>query len=161
MVGSKPPVEKPQPAKATARHFFSQILALTRALMSNAFLLLRFVATKPYILYRTLGLHVIPGLFIKDEEPKVALGKSRRRALEQCAVHILPSIVSIVIIVLNIHGCFIGSELQGEVGQDELKLGLIQFAAKIHVSQPVYIVFPPLSPSELLTARDLGASHYF
>lgn len=135
MVGSEPPVEKPQPMKAAARHFFSRILASIRGLMSYTFLLLQHLATRPYIFYRTLGLHVIPSLFIKDEEPKIALDNSRRRALERCAVHILPSIVSIVIVVLNIHGYFIGSELQGEVGQDELKLGLIQFAAKIHVSQ--------------------------
>lgn len=49
-------------------------------------------------------------------------------------IHIVPSFFSIGIIVFNGLGYFIGENLEGFQGDDEVKLGLIQLAAKIHVS---------------------------
>lgn len=84
---------------------------------------------------RTLGLQVIPALCTREESPKVVWSHSRPRALTRCLIHIIPSAVSIVIILLNQQGYFIGEDLEGFRGDDGIKLGLIQLAAKLHVSE--------------------------
>lgn len=71
----------------------------------------------------------------KDEAPKILINTSRGQALARSAIHLLPALVSIGLMVINIRGFFIGIELQG-VGpehQDSLKLGLLQVAAKTQV----------------------------
>jgi hypothetical protein len=62
---------------------------------------------------------------IHGEEPrKVLIFESRRAVLSRSAVHILPVFVSLVLIVINLRGYFIGRELQGTSGGDDLKMGI-------------------------------------
>ncbi|KAF4966350.1 hypothetical protein FSARC_5978 [Fusarium sarcochroum] len=67
----------------------------------------------------------------KDEPPKVLINSSIRLAMARCAIHIVPAFLSIALVTLNCIGFFIGNELQGPKGQDDLKMGLLQIAAKI------------------------------
>jgi len=85
------------------------------------------------ILLRSIGL----GLFarIRDGEPqKILVYRSRLLALAHCGVHIIPAAGSFALIALNFQGRFIGAELQGtHWTTDDVKLALIQVAAKLHV----------------------------
>jgi hypothetical protein len=69
----------------------------------------------------------------KDEPPKVLFKKSLRLTLAHCTIHFIPSAVSIALIVINLRGYFIGSELQGLEDSDEIKEGFLQVAAKVQV----------------------------
>ncbi|KAM5343340.1 hypothetical protein ACJ41O_014306 [Fusarium nematophilum] len=83
-------------------------------------------------LLRSLGLGILTFLRGDDEEtPKVLVEKSRRVALARCAIHLVPAFLSIGLSVLNLVGFFIGKELQGSQHEDDLKLGLLQVAAKV------------------------------
>ncbi|UPK97982.1 hypothetical protein LCI18_008917 [Fusarium solani-melongenae] len=83
-------------------------------------------------LLRTLGLKVLTFLGGNDPEPpKVLIDSSRRLSIARCAIHIIPAFLSIALIALNLMVFFIGHELQGPGGQDELKLGSLQVAAKL------------------------------
>lgn len=83
-------------------------------------------------LLRTFGLKVVIFLGGNDPEPpKVLIDSSRRLAIARCAIHIIPAFLSIALITPNCIGFFTGNELQGLKGQDELKLGLLQVAAKL------------------------------
>ncbi|KAH8894664.1 hypothetical protein GQ53DRAFT_643452 [Thozetella sp. PMI_491] len=84
------------------------------------------------ILLRTIGLGILT--FVrgdKDEPAKVAIDSSRKLALTRCAIHVVPALVSIALITINLTGYFIGNELQGSRDQDNIKLGMLQIAAKI------------------------------
>ncbi|RSL74071.1 hypothetical protein CEP51_011664 [Fusarium floridanum] len=52
-------------------------------------------------------------------------------ALARCTIHIIPALVSIGLVILNCRGYFIGNELEGPMNQDDMKLGLLQVAAKV------------------------------
>ncbi|KAH7011116.1 hypothetical protein EDB80DRAFT_762470 [Ilyonectria destructans] len=67
----------------------------------------------------------------KDERPKVLLQSSPWLALARCTVHLTPAFVSISLVAINLVGLFLGSELQGPQDQDDLKMGLLQIAAKV------------------------------
>jgi len=82
-----------------------------------------------------IGLGILK-LFKTEEPPKVLIRKSRRTALAHCAVHILPSCVSAILLTINLLGYFIGFELQGLNIPDEAKFGLLQVAAKLQVPDP-------------------------
>ncbi|KAH7129165.1 hypothetical protein EDB81DRAFT_764314 [Dactylonectria macrodidyma] len=83
-------------------------------------------------LLRAIGLKILTFLSPKTEEPsKVLVDESRRLALAPSAIHLVPASISITLIALNIQAYFIGPELQGTRDQDDLKLGLLQVAAKI------------------------------
>ncbi|PNP59716.1 hypothetical protein FNYG_14847 [Fusarium nygamai] len=83
-------------------------------------------------LLRKLSLKKVTFLGGNDPEPpKVLIDSSRARAIARCAIHILPAFLSIALIALNCIGFFAGNELQGFKGQDEVKLGLLQVAAKL------------------------------
>ncbi|KAF4977198.1 hypothetical protein FZEAL_6226 [Fusarium zealandicum] len=80
-------------------------------------------------LLRTLGLGIVT-FFRGDEEPKVLVDSSIWLALARCAIHVVPSFLSIGLITMNLIGYFIGDELEGIQDQDDLKFGLLQVAAK-------------------------------
>ncbi|KAL2822272.1 hypothetical protein BDW59DRAFT_149635 [Aspergillus cavernicola] len=82
------------------------------------------------LLLRAIGLGIL-AIVHGDESPKILVYKSRRAVLFRSAVHILPACVSLILITLNLHGYFIGRELQGYSGTDDGKLGALQVAAKI------------------------------
>lgn len=106
-------------------------LRQTPRLLVKAF---SYITKRPRVVYRTLGLHVVPAWYTKWESPKAVWSLSTRRVLAHSLIHIVPSFFSIGIIVFNGLGYFIGENLEGFQGDDEVKLGLIQLAAKIHVS---------------------------
>ncbi|KAI9892258.1 MAG: hypothetical protein M1814_001717 [Vezdaea aestivalis] len=91
-------------------------------------------------LLHSLGLSIFKSTFDawtsrgeKRREPrKVALTKNRWWAAARCVIH-LPSVgVSIVLLYLNLGDVYLGGELIGQSGQDSVKLGALQFAAKLH-----------------------------
>lgn len=83
------------------------------------------------VLFRAVGLGILVWLRGRPEPRKVLFTKSRRLALARCAVHILPVLVSMVVIGNNMGQYFIGKELKGAINQDSLKIAWIQVAAKI------------------------------
>ena len=91
-----------------------------------------FVRTQYRQFWKSTGLHLIT-LTSGKEEPKKLFNKSRWSALARCGVHILPALVSIVLITLNLYGLYIGFELQGPRDTDSIKLGVLQVTAKIQV----------------------------
>jgi hypothetical protein len=94
-------------------------------------------ATRRFRLFlRAVGLGIL-AIIRGDEPPKVLVYKSRRAVIFRSAVHVLPACVSLILITLNLHGYFIGRELQGYSGTDDGKLGALQVAAKIQVISPL------------------------
>lgn len=84
-------------------------------------------------LFRALGLSLMYAALTRhNEEKKVALTRDRRLAAFRCIFHIFPAGLSIALAYLNIHGYYIGGELAGSSGTDSVKLGALQFAAKMH-----------------------------
>ena len=81
---------------------------------------------------RSIGLGII-GAKPSPERPKAVVHRSRIAALAASGVHIIPTTITITLVVLNIGGRFIGGELQGEQNQDDIKMGLLQVAAKVQV----------------------------
>lgn len=65
------------------------------------------------------------------EDKKVAILCDMRSTCYVSLLHILPTTASIVLLVLNWKGYYIGDELQGPVGQDGLRFLGLQFAAKM------------------------------
>lgn len=121
--------------KDSAENDYAEVSASSKTtLVSCCLSLIRsswFVRTFSTLL-RTLGLKIVTFLGGNDlEQPKVLIDSSRRRAITRCAIHIIPAFLSIALIALNCIGFFAGNELQGFKGQDELKLGLLQVAAKL------------------------------
>lgn len=87
-----------------------------------------------HILLRSVGLGIISALIgSTKEDPKILVSTSWILALMRCSIHVLPSAVSLALVTIQVRGYFIGSDLEGPGGQDELKLGLLQVAAKIQV----------------------------
>ncbi|KAM5352797.1 hypothetical protein ACJ41O_005519 [Fusarium nematophilum] len=83
-------------------------------------------------LLRSIGLSILT--FLRgdsSEPPKVLYESSFRVALARCAVHLVPAVLSVGLITLNMFGYFIGDELEGVSNQDNLKMGLLQIAAKV------------------------------
>lgn len=68
------------------------------------------------------------------EQPKVLLKRSWKTALARCGAHLLPSLASLVIVTVNLMTLYIGKELVGVSGQNELKLAVLQVCAKIQAS---------------------------
>lgn len=89
----------------------------------------RRVVAKFTTFIRSVGLGI--ATITKGQEgAKVLVVQSRRVALSRCGVHILPSVVSVILITFNLLGYFIGTQLQGPQGQDAIKLGVLQVCAK-------------------------------
>lgn len=117
------------------------------------------------VLLRAVGLSLIT--CTQENEPrKVLIYRSRKAALSHSAIHLVPSLVSILVIVFNFRGYFIGSELEGgRPNTDGLKLGLLQFAAKLQVqpsSSQIELSYNGYCGHDLPDLiRDTGAAHYF
>ncbi len=88
-------------------------------------------------LYRSLGLDSLSVLIQKlcgssvVEEEKIAILQDFRTACYVSLLHILPMSTAIALSVLNWRGHYIGSELAGPHGQDNLKFLGLQIAAKM------------------------------
>ncbi|KAL8967075.1 MAG: hypothetical protein Q9183_003083 [Haloplaca sp. 2 TL-2023] len=65
------------------------------------------------------------------EHEKVVVKKSRPHAIARCAVHIIPTLFSIVLIALNLRHYYIGIHLTGQITNDSTNRLLLQGAAKI------------------------------
>jgi len=65
------------------------------------------------------------------EEKKPALLHDRRAALYASILHVIPITASVTLLAFNLRGYYIGSELTGQHGEDNLKLLGLQFAAKL------------------------------
>lgn len=68
---------------------------------------------------------------IPHEPKKPVRTESLHLAFQRCAVHILPCAFALFLIIINIHGHFIGFELAGESGKTSEYTALLQIAAKI------------------------------
>jgi hypothetical protein len=69
----------------------------------------------------------------RKEEPKQAVNKGLTTAiLSLVATHLVPVSAALVLISFNLHGYYIGGELSGPSGYDDVKLSGLQFAAKLH-----------------------------
>ena len=101
------------------------------------------LAQRFQLLLRAIGLGII-AVLRGDEPKKVIVYGSRRTILSRSAVHLLPACVSLVLIAINLRGHFIGRELQGTSGSDNLKMGVLQVAAKMQVSHKEPIVIAVL-----------------
>ncbi|KAF7542131.1 hypothetical protein G7054_g98 [Neopestalotiopsis clavispora] len=82
------------------------------------------------LLARSVGL-AITTVTRGDEKKKILVYSSRWSALSKAAVHILPASVSLFLLTMNFQGRFIGRELQGIRDNDDIKLSLLQVAAKL------------------------------
>jgi hypothetical protein len=69
----------------------------------------------------------------KAEQPKQAMNKGLAiSVLGVIAAHLLPVSAAILLVSLNLHGYYIGGELAGPIGYDDVKLSGLQFSAKLH-----------------------------
>lgn len=69
----------------------------------------------------------------RKEEPKQAVNKGLTTAiLSLVAAHLVPVTAALVLVSINLHGYYIGGELSGPSGYDDVKLSGLQFAAKLH-----------------------------
>lgn len=66
------------------------------------------------------------------EEKKIATCKNFWTAIFVGTIHIVPIAAAIILLALNGQGYYIGSELTGPSGYDDLKFIGLQFAAKFH-----------------------------
>jgi len=66
------------------------------------------------------------------ENPKPLFKRSRTSASLCCLFHLIPVLVTLALVALNLLRFFIGRELDGPTGQDGIKLGVLQIAAKVH-----------------------------
>ncbi|KAF2141513.1 uncharacterized protein K452DRAFT_319107 [Aplosporella prunicola CBS 121167] len=96
------------------------------------------ISLKLRTLVRTLKLNalypILAGRLGKrlQEEPKIAMFKSRTQVGITTLIHFIPVGAAVALIFLNVHEFYIGGELSGESGQDDQKLAALQFAAKLH-----------------------------
>lgn len=88
-------------------------------------------------LFRSSGLAIVHALLHKarrkagQEEAKVVIDKSRGLALGRCAVHILPTSASIVILWVNFQQVFIGIDFRSLIRSETVNIALLQTAAKV------------------------------
>ncbi|KAJ5096128.1 hypothetical protein NUU61_005484 [Penicillium alfredii] len=85
-------------------------------------------------IFRAFGLSIIYAKLHShnEEQPKVAIWKSRRVALPKLLLHVIPVLGCSVLLWLNLSGYYLGTEITGIEGHNNAKLGAIQFAAKTH-----------------------------
>ncbi|KAI9742975.1 MAG: hypothetical protein M1818_003270 [Claussenomyces sp. TS43310] len=88
-------------------------------------------------LFHSLGLETVYLLFQEIrghsavEEKKIAVVVDLRSACYVSLLHLIPTSASVVLLVFNWRGYYIGGELSGPVGEDNLKFLGLQFAAKM------------------------------
>ena len=96
--------------------------------------------TRAQKVFRALGLSLIYNVWIDirykgksvPEPTKTAIYKDARTAFLAGLIHLIPISASLVLVVLNWRGYYIGGELAGATGQDDAKFLALQFAAKLH-----------------------------
>lgn len=98
-------------------------------------------------LLRPFGLRIIAATR-RDEPRKIVVYNSLWAAWCRSLIHIVPTIISISLCVVNLQGRFIGRELEGPSGNEEAKVFAIQIAAKVQVSMSAR------APSQLLPNLD-------
>lgn len=86
------------------------------------------------LLFRTLGFRILSAT--DDEPPKRLVHRSFRAVLVKSAIHLIPSTLSVALIVLNWRGFFIGGGLQGAFDhiEDDVRMAALQVASKVQVS---------------------------
>lgn len=84
-----------------------------------------------------VGLNVLNDLWLhirgrgpKQEPKKPIIQKSRWKALQRCAVHILPATISLLLVPLHMKHYYMGKELNGVPNSTSLYMALLQVAAK-------------------------------
>ena len=85
--------------------------------------------------FRLLHLSTLFNLYrgLRVEQPKQAVYKSLPIAIFGLfAAHMVPVFAAMTLVILNFHGYYIGGELAGPSGHDDVKLSGLQFAAKLH-----------------------------
>ena len=102
--------------------------------------------------FRTLKLHA--AYFVRFsrrppvEDEKIPIVHGLIDAGLPALLHAVPVAAALVVVILNLRGYYIGSELQGGSGEDSIKLLALQFTAKLHellmVASMTYIVFDRL-----------------
>lgn len=89
-------------------------------------------ATPVQALLRSFGAGILTFLSPSCHEvPKILVDPRRSVAFGRCAIHVLPSCLSIALVALSGIGYFIGKDLQGEQGNDDMFQALLQVAAKV------------------------------
>lgn len=96
------------------------------------------VGKNPFL--HSIGLSLVKSLVDKwlypvrgaSEHRKTVLDQNVWRALQRCTVHAISVVTSIVLCYVNVRGVYLGGELPGKSGQDNVKLGALQFAVKLH-----------------------------
>jgi hypothetical protein len=63
---------------------------------------------------------------------KVVVAESKITALRRCAIHLLPILTSTTILVLNLHGHYIGQDFRGLIKSETINIMLLQVAAKLN-----------------------------
>lgn len=66
------------------------------------------------------------------EQPKVVLETTRGKALPLLIIHTIPLLTSLVIILINFLGFFIGEDFQGPIKSETINLLGLQIAAKVN-----------------------------
>ncbi|KAF1841286.1 uncharacterized protein K460DRAFT_322379 [Cucurbitaria berberidis CBS 394.84] len=84
-----------------------------------------------------IGLNVLNDLWLRlrgyklDKEPKKSIYRSSRwKALQRCAVHILPCLVSLIMATLQLRHYYMGKEITGARNSTSLYMAMLQVAAK-------------------------------
>ncbi|KAL8709735.1 MAG: hypothetical protein Q9220_005521 [cf. Caloplaca sp. 1 TL-2023] len=88
--------------------------------------------------FRGIGLAVVNDVLrqirrkrSRQEEKKIVIDKSFKIALGRCSVHILPIVISVIILTVNTKQVFIGIDFQSLVKSQTINLALLQTAAKL------------------------------
>ncbi|KIX02445.1 uncharacterized protein Z518_08386 [Rhinocladiella mackenziei CBS 650.93] len=81
---------------------------------------------------RYLSLDLSKNSLSTGEPKKVVVSDSRRTALRRCIFHIPPVLGSIAILTLNLHGIYLGEEVNWLFKSETLSLMGFQILAKIH-----------------------------
>lgn len=94
---------------------------------------------------------------LRDEQKKIVVS-SRRLALSRCGIHILPILVSIVIIAINFKQVLIGIDFRSRIPYETMNIALLQTTAKLQelliVASLATVVFQ-LTRDELLYGEGL------
>ena len=96
--------------------------------------------SRAQVLCRALGISIFYNLYynikhrgpLPGEPKKFAIDQKFKKAFRGGYVHFIPISATVVLVILNCRGYYIGSELAGAVGQDDAKFIALQFAAKLH-----------------------------
>lgn len=66
------------------------------------------------------------------EAPKIVVSVSTVNLVKRCAVHLAPILTTVLILVINYHGIYIGQDFTGPIKSETINLLLLQIAAKAH-----------------------------